>query len=630
MALLLQGGVVIRYLMSHLTILTLFFVILLATGRAGAVQTSTTYLDVSQIPLRIYQGAIVGTAQGRWAAGDMFASNNDTVYYSSDGGANWHPKKTFGTSYVRAGGAVIHSYFCKASHVSSTRNQPGTPGGAAYWEEVFDNPDYPSWSSASSYTGRDVSMVRIVYLDGYIYAAPVGESISARVAGVWRSADGTAWNRVQALPVGAGLYNMAKLSNGTLFFSIYSLWSVNWCHIYKSTDGGATWSIAYTPPGTLVSYGGKVYISLNKDNQNYRPDISPTWWALDPNTPVGTVGVSKWSPEAIYTVGRRHTHDIAASPDGSRIFCEIADPAAGNQLPTVQLPGAASIPDGDPAIVMSTDGTTWNNWAVMDSATWPPNPNYPVGLLVIDNNTVLTTLESVFRESILKFTDGKVTEIYHEGLNNPHTPWSYSFYIKKNPVTGSIFLPGRGTGKLRVTRDNGASFDVPINLNNVFGNVVMNNISDFYNGKALIGWQQSGSSGLDPSGLYHTDIQYAPGIMVTEKTSVNITAADSRQFPHSDLNTTFTDTNIGDTSIFRHGFAPKLSGSTSQFLRGDGVWASPPGGGILLNPNGVSKPICDSDHHGLFWVTQGGIGVKDSVEVCAKDASDIYAWRTIY
>jgi hypothetical protein len=97
----------------------LFFVILLTTGLAGAAQTSATYLDVAQIPLRMYQGAIVGTTQGAWTAGDMFASSNDTVYYSSDGGANWHPKMTFGTSYVRVSGTVNHGYYCKVSHISS-------------------------------------------------------------------------------------------------------------------------------------------------------------------------------------------------------------------------------------------------------------------------------------------------------------------------------------------------------------------------------------------------------------------------------------------------------------------------------------------------------------------------------
>jgi hypothetical protein len=44
----------------------------------------------------------------------------------------------------------------------------------------------------------------------------------------------------------------------------------------------------------------------------------------------------------------------------------------------------------------------------------------------------------------------------------------------------------------------------------------------------------------------------------------------------------------------------------------------------------AAKPTCDSTQRGTFWVTQGAAGVKDIVEVCAKDASDAYAWRTIY
>jgi hypothetical protein len=51
-------------------------------------------------------------------------------------------------------------------------------------------------------------------------------------------------------------------------------------------------------------------------------------------------------------------------------------------------------------------------------------------------------------------------------------------------------------------------------------------------------------------------------------------------------------------------------------------------GGVQLTTG--SKPTCDSTTRGTFWHTAGGAGVKDSVEVCAKDAGDAYAWRTIY
>jgi hypothetical protein len=53
------------------------------------------------------------------------------------------------------------------------------------------------------------------------------------------------------------------------------------------------------------------------------------------------------------------------------------------------------------------------------------------------------------------------------------------------------------------------------------------------------------------------------------------------------------------------------------------------GGSFRSLPTG-SRPACASGIRGEYWYTQGGAGVKDDVAVCAKDASDVYAWRTIY
>ncbi len=52
-------------------------------------------------------------------------------------------------------------------------------------------------------------------------------------------------------------------------------------------------------------------------------------------------------------------------------------------------------------------------------------------------------------------------------------------------------------------------------------------------------------------------------------------------------------------------------------------------GGVRLNTVTV-RPSCGAGMRGVFWVTQGAAGVKDNVEVCAKDAANVYAWRTIY
>jgi len=43
-----------------------------------------------------------------------------------------------------------------------------------------------------------------------------------------------------------------------------------------------------------------------------------------------------------------------------------------------------------------------------------------------------------------------------------------------------------------------------------------------------------------------------------------------------------------------------------------------------------ARPACDASHHFQFWTVAGGHGVKDTVEVCAKDERDSYAWQILY
>jgi hypothetical protein len=44
----------------------------------------------------------------------------------------------------------------------------------------------------------------------------------------------------------------------------------------------------------------------------------------------------------------------------------------------------------------------------------------------------------------------------------------------------------------------------------------------------------------------------------------------------------------------------------------------------------ATQPACNASQRGRFWQTLGTAGVKDAVTVCAKDAADAYAWRSIY
>lgn len=49
-----------------------------------------------------------------------------------------------------------------------------------------------------------------------------------------------------------------------------------------------------------------------------------------------------------------------------------------------------------------------------------------------------------------------------------------------------------------------------------------------------------------------------------------------------------------------------------------------------LNLETGTRPTCNAAERGTFWYVAGAAGVKDTVEVCTKDAADAYAWRVIY
>jgi hypothetical protein len=47
----------------------------------------------------------------------------------------------------------------------------------------------------------------------------------------------------------------------------------------------------------------------------------------------------------------------------------------------------------------------------------------------------------------------------------------------------------------------------------------------------------------------------------------------------------------------------------------------------------ASKPACNATNRGMLWFTQGitgGGATTDTLEVCAKNAGDVYAWRTLW
>jgi len=80
-------------------------------------------------------------------------------------------------------------------------------------------------------------------------------------------------------------------------------------------------------------------------------------------------------------------------------------------------------------------------------------------------------------------------------------------------------------------------------------------------------------------------------------------------------------TTLGDSIMSEGGTTISIGGDLS-------VGKIDSTGGIQLNTG--AQPACDLSTRGTLWFTQSASGVKDTLEVCAKDATDAYAWRTVW
>ena len=101
----------------------------------------------------------------------------------------------------------------------------------------------------------------------------------------------------------------------------------------------------------------------------------------------------------------------------------------------------------------------------------------------------------------------------------------------------------------------------------------------------------------------------------------------------SDLTSTITGTKIDDltagddntdlnASTSAHGLLPKLGGGTTNFLRADGTWNAPAGGGEIIGADWTDQTISDTNWNGVAY----GNGIYVAVAYNTSSATNLFGY----
>jgi hypothetical protein len=103
--------------------------------------------------------------------------------------------------------------------------------------------------------------------------------------------------------------------------------------------------------------------------------------------------------------------------------------------------------------------------------------------------------------------------------------------------------------------------------------------------------------------------------------------ASNANFPYSQIKAVDGSSEATATAITQNGAASvTLSAYSGSGFATELEHTSD--GTRVKSPN--AKPTCDSTRRGFMYRVEGGAGVADTFEVCAKDAGDAYAWRALW
>lgn len=358
-------------------------------------------------PLRLLQYRSIGPFRGGRATAVAGVPSQPNVYYfgatgggvfkTTDGGVNWTPVSDGFFKTGSVGAIAVADSDPNVIYVGM--GESPVRGNVSHGDGVYKSIDGgKTWKHVGLADTRQIGRIRVHPKNpDIVYVAAMGHLWGSNPErGVFRSKDGgKTWDKILFRSADAGAFDLSfdPANPNTIFASFWQVKRTPWSllsggegsSIYKSTDGGDTWTDISKNRGLPAGVLGKIGISVSPVNSNrvwamveakegglYRSDDGGESWTRTSDNP--NIRQRPWYYTRVYAdtqnVDTVYVLNVSfhKSIDGGRTFSNISTPHGDNHDLWIA-------PDNNRRMIESNDGGAnvtndgGQTWTEQDQAT---------------------------------------------------------------------------------------------------------------------------------------------------------------------------------------------------------------------------------------------------------------------
>jgi hypothetical protein len=364
-----------------------------------------TWTALGPAPLgSTYSGRAVGIAAHPSDANTIYlATAGGGVWKTTNGGTNWTPLTDAQATLFMGAIAIAPS---NPNIIYAGTGESNNSRLSFYGRGVLKSTDAgATWTlmGSSVFDRHTISSVQVDPTNSnvvFVAVAGAGQNGVGGGTGIYKSIDGGGtWTNTTASISTTDFYSDVQIdptNSQNVYMAIGTLTGVSVCGVYKSTNGGASWSLAGNFPGGVTIGNTKIAISRSSPGTVYASVIgtgqagSSTYgsgfrvfktidagatWAPTTATPPNWTGTQGWydtaisvspsDPNVVFLTGSAGTNSMLRSINGGASWSDFH---TGGNTPHVDHHAAAF--DASGRLLDANDGGLWRLPTPATSTSW--------------------------------------------------------------------------------------------------------------------------------------------------------------------------------------------------------------------------------------------------------------------